>query len=142
MLNKMDKIKLVALILVFIEIVLALLFEFFLKIEYDFLVYVFIAANFVLLIYIFLVMELDKRKRTVDINRVLGTEAKEALEYGSIGIIIYDDNYVVSWASDFFENRQIMIIGERITKVFPGMAVLFSGDKHRDITKMRNQKND
>ncbi len=133
MLNKMDKIKLVALILVFIEIVLALLFEFFLKIEYDFLVYVFIAANFVLLIYIFLVMELDKRKRTVDINRVLGTEAKEALEYGSIGIIIYDDNYVVSWASDFFENRQIMIIGERITKVFPGMAVLFSGDKHRAV---------
>lgn len=133
MLNKMDKLKLVALILLFIETALALLFEFVLKIDYDFLVYVFIAANFVLMIYIFLLMELDKRKRTVDINRVLGTEAKEALEYGMVGIIIYDDNYAVSWASDFFENRQINIIGEKITKVFPQMGVLFSGNKHRVV---------
>ena len=133
MLNRMDKLRLVALILVLIEIVLALLFEFVLKIDYDFLVYVFIAANFVLLIYVFLVIELDKRKRTFDINRVLGTEAKEALEYGKVGIIIYDDNYVVSWASEFFENRQINIIGEKITKVFPDMAVLFSGNMFRVI---------
>ncbi|MGI6509905.1 MAG: DHH family phosphoesterase [Erysipelotrichaceae bacterium] len=133
MLNKMDKLKLVALILLFIETALALLFEFVLKIDYDFLVYVFIGANFVLMIYIFLLMELDKRKRTVDINRVLGTEAKEALEYGMVGIIIYDDSYAVSWASDFFENRQINIIGEKITKVFPQMGVLFSGNKHRVV---------
>ncbi len=133
MLNKMDRLKLVALILVLIETALALLFEFVLKMDYNFLVYIFIVANFVLMIYIFLIMELDKRKRTVDINRVLGTEAKEALEYGMVGIIIYDDNFVVSWASDFFENRQINIIGEKITKIFPEMGVLFSGNKHRVV---------
>lgn len=139
MLSKMDKLKLMALILVLIETALALLFEFVLKIDYDFLVYVFIAANFIFMIYVFLVMELDKRKRTVDINRVLGTEAKEALEYGMVGIIIYDDNYVVSWASDFFENRQIEIIGEKLTKVFPEMGVLFSGNKHKVV--ITNQDN-
>jgi len=133
MLNKMDKLKLVALILVLIETVLALFFEFILKIKYSFLVYVFIVANFVLLIYIFLVVELDKRKRTVDINRVLGTEAKEALEYAKVGIIIYDDNHIATWASDFFENREIKIIGEKITKIFPEMGVLFSGDNHRVV---------
>ncbi|MDI9540951.1 MAG: DHH family phosphoesterase [Bacillota bacterium] len=133
MLNKMDRIKIIALIILLIEIALALLFEFILKINYSFLAYVFIAANFVFLIYIFLIMELDKRKRTVDINRVLGTEAKEALEYGMVGIIIYDEKYIVTWASDFFENRKINIIGEKITKVFPEMATIFSGNNHRAV---------
>ncbi|MGI6608018.1 MAG: DHH family phosphoesterase [Erysipelotrichaceae bacterium] len=138
MLSKIDRLRLFSLTLILIEVVLALLFEFVLKIDYNFLVYVFITANFVLLIYIFLVMELDKRKRTVDINRVLGTEAKEALEYGMVGIIIYDDNYIVTWASDFFENRQIKVIGEKITKVFPDMAVLFSGNSHRVVIAGQN----
>ena len=133
MLNKMDRIKIIALIILLIEIALTLLFEFILKINYSFLAYVFIAANFVFLIYIFLIMELDKRKRTVDINRVLGTEAKEALEYVMVGIIIYDEKYIVTWASDFFENRKINIIGEKITKVFPEMATIFSGNNHRAV---------
>lgn len=39
-------------------------------------------------------------QRDLDISRVLGKDAKDALEFGEIGIITYDDEYICTWTSD------------------------------------------
>ena len=53
-------------------------------------------------------------KTEVDISRFLGKDAKDALDFGNIGLLTYDDEYVVTWASDFFKKRNIDIINKKV----------------------------
>ncbi len=118
--------KPITLATILIEGGLLFFFGFFLKVDYEFLATIFWLANIVLVIGIFYVHSLEKKQREIDISRVLGNEAKEALDYGQVGIIIYDENYIVTWVSEFLTDRGFNIIGEKIAKSIPGLKGIFT----------------
>ncbi|MCI6087217.1 MAG: DHH family phosphoesterase [Absicoccus porci] len=64
-------------------------------------------------------------KTEVDISRFLGKDAKDALDFGNIGLLTYDDEYVVTWASDFFKKRNIDIINKKATAWIRDIRHLF-----------------
>ena len=82
-----------------------------------------------LLLYTSYLYEMDRRERTIGVTRILGSDAKEAMVYGQLGIIIYDDDYVATWASELFDERGIDLIGEKITRTIPGSETLLSDDR-------------
>lgn len=61
--------------------------------------------------------ELRKRgvQTEIDITRVLGKDAKDALRFGNIGILTYNDEFVCTWESDFFTDRKINLVNRKLT---------------------------
>ena len=61
--------------------------------------------------------ELKKRglQTELDISRVLGKDAKDALQFGNIGILTYNDEFVCTWESDFFTDRKIDLVNRKLT---------------------------
>ncbi len=68
------------------------------------------------------------QERVVDISRILGSEAKDAFDFGEIGIVTYDEDYMITWMSELFEEREIDCIGKKSTMWIPELNELFHGD--------------
>lgn len=64
----------------------------------------------------------------VDISRVLGKDAKDALSFGNIGILTYDNEYVVTWASPYFKENNIDIVNQKLTSWIEETRTLFEED--------------
>lgn len=67
-------------------------------------------------------------KTEVDISRVLGRDAKDALSFGNIGILTYDDEYIVTWASPYFQENNIDIVNRKLTSWIENIRTLFDED--------------
>lgn len=81
----------------------------------------------------------DLKQRVIDITRILGKEAKDALLLGGVGLITYDDDYVVSWANELFERHGMYIIGERITNLDPKINELITGESETITLEVNNR---
>lgn len=136
--SRSDRLKLYVAAIFLAEIVIVMIFEFVFKIDYDFLVYIYLFIFLIQTVYIFFFYDLDKKQRTVDINRILGNDAKQALEYGKVGIIIYDDEYIITWVSDFLEKDDRQMMGEKITKIIPQIENLFKGIEDKITVKQND----
>lgn len=84
--------------------------------------------NVLIFVWIITKYEKDKNQRYVDISRILGHDAKDALVFGEIGIITYDDQYNVTWMNDLLTSRGIQIMGKKVTSWIPEISSLFQGD--------------
>ncbi len=96
---------------------------------------VFLAINVTLIIWIMYRFQNDKQKRDIDISRILGSDAKDALVFGEIGIITYDDQYMATWMNDFLETRNIGVLGKKVTSWIPEISELFQGEVDTIIGK-------
>ena len=95
--------------------------------------------NAMLIVWVIVRYERDKKNRDIDISRVLGRDAKDALIFGKTGIIIYDEQYNVTWINDFLEEKGINLIGKRLSNWNPLLNDLFTGDV--DVVKINDEGN-
>lgn len=86
-----------------------------------------LVLNILIIVWIVLKYERDKEQRDIDISHILGHDAKDALSYGQIGIITYDDQYNATWINDFLEERSVNIVGKKLTGWIPEITSLFNG---------------
>lgn len=89
---------------------------------------IFLIINIALIIWIMYRYQDDKVNRDIDISRILGTDAKDALVFGEVGIITYDEQYIVTWINDFMELRNIDIRGKKVTSWISNINELFTGE--------------
>ena len=125
MLSRTDKVRILAAVTFVIELAVLIVLKFFLKLNVDFLNWVFLAVSAAWIIYLFIYFDMERKRNEIGINRVLGNEAKNALSYGEVGIIIYDSENIVTWISDFLQQRGFAITGEKLTKAIDGLGPLF-----------------
>lgn len=64
----------------------------------------------------------------VEISRVLGKDAKDALTFGEIGIITYNEEYVATWISDYLRHMHVDIVNKKLTSFFDDIRDLFDDD--------------
>ena len=76
-------------------------------------------------------------KTEVDISRVLGKDAKEALSFGGVGILTYNNEYIVTWASDYFTQKGIDLVNKKLTSWIEKIRVLF--DEDVDVIRAKYQ---
>lgn len=131
--NKTERLKIIALAVFLIQIILLALLQWVFKRPVNILALVTLLIDALLVIYLFLSYESIRKSRMLSIARVLGSDTKDALIYGQVGIITYDDNYVATWCSELFEERGITMIGERITRTIPGSEILLKGDTDKGV---------
>lgn len=66
----------------------------------------------------------------VEISRVLGKDAKDALVFGEVGIMTYNDEYVCTWMSDYLHQIAPNLVNQKLTVFFENMRDLF--EEHVD----------
>lgn len=76
---------------------------------------------------------------SVDISRVLGKDAKEALIFGDVGILTYNDEYVCTWCSDYFREHHIDILNKKLTTWIENIRDLFEGEMDTITGRSGNQ---
>lgn len=89
---------------------------------------IFLAINIALIVWIMYRYQDDKANRDIDISRILGTDAKDALVFGEVGIITYDEQYLATWINNFLEDRKIDVLGKKVTSWIPELHELFQGE--------------
>lgn len=67
-------------------------------------------------------------KTELDISRVLGKDAKEALSFGDVGILTYNNEYIVTWASPFFTEKGLDLVNKKMTSWIDDIRDLFDDD--------------
>lgn len=93
-----------------------------------YLLWIMLILNVVMIVWILFRFQSEKENRDIDISRILGNDAKDALSFGKIGIITYDEAYCATWMNDFLVDRKIAILGKKIASWIPEVNELFQGD--------------
>ena len=126
--NNTDKIKFYAIAVFVLQVLVLVVLQFIFKQPFSLVAAIFTLVDAIGVGYIIYAYEREKKERMISVSRILGTEAKNALNHGQIGIVIYNDDYEATWASELFDERNISLIGEKITRTIPGSEVLLNGE--------------
>lgn len=129
--QKMAKVRKVLLVAILIQIVLlAVLFIFNLD-KSIFPGIAILIVEAVLFIYIMDRFENVYQEQATGVKSVLGKTAKDAYLYGGVGIVAYDDEHVITWMSDLFEERGINRVGRKVLVWLPEAEGLMNGNADR-----------
>ena len=71
--------------------------------------------------------ERQAEEQSRGVRNILGDSAEEAMLAGELGMVIYDDSYVITWMSELFGKRGINKIGRKILTWIPEADDLISG---------------
>lgn len=90
----------------------------------------------------------EKDKLDLDLSRVLGHDVKAALDIAKMGIISYDEQYNITWLSEFMAARKGSLLGrkvstfdQRLNELVTGKIdslVIRDGDYTYEVTKKEN----
>lgn len=69
----------------------------------------------------------EKEKNDLDLSRVLGHDVKEALDVAKMGIISYDEQYNITWLSEFMSARKASLLGRKVSTFDARLNDLMTG---------------
>ena len=138
--NRTDKLKFYALAVLLVQIAVLIVLRFFFGKAFSVVTVIFTLIDAAVIALIVFAYEKALKSRVMDTTRVLGNDAKDGMVYAQLGIVSYDDDYIVTWASELLDERGIKIIGEKITRVIPGVEVLLNGETDRDVFVIKERE--
>ncbi len=80
----------------------------------------------------------DNQNRVLQISDVVSSEISEALTLGQVGILSYDKDYVITWMSEFFEERGINRISKKLFSWLPEAQAIFKGEVETVIIEVED----
>lgn len=63
----------------------------------------------------------------VEISKILGRDAKDAMNFGKIGIITYNDEYTATWVSGYFKELGLDLLNAKLCGWMPDLKPLLDG---------------
>lgn len=123
-----EKIRMQMILLFLLQLIALILIFFLGMIGAGIIATIFFVLDVIFVGWIVFTVERNKEEQDIEISRILGNEAKSAFDFGEIGIIVYDDNYEVTWVSDFLMKRGIRLVGKKVTSFMIELANLFNGE--------------
>lgn len=76
---------------------------------------------------------------TTGVKQMLGSTARQAYLTGEIGMVIYDDDYVVTWMSELFSTRGINRVGHKLLTWIPEADDLIAGRSDTSTVRLDNR---
>ena len=147
MLEKISRIKRNVVIAIAIQIVLIALLYFVLHKDVLILA-ILLIIEIVLAYYLVSNYENALQEQAIGVKSSLGETAEEAYLTGGIGLVMYDDDYVVTWMSELFDKLGINRVGNKILTWIPEADDLIAGrsdnalvpldDKLYEISRVNN----
>ncbi|MEG2487966.1 MAG: DHH family phosphoesterase, partial [Anaerorhabdus sp.] len=124
--DKLNKLKIQVTLLLVFQVILIVFFKLMWDVNViaSILITIIEIAAFAIL---FKTFENDSEERNLGVTRILGTEAKDAFLFGETGMVSYDDNYVITWMSDLFDERGFNRVGKKLLVWLPEIDDLIAG---------------
>lgn len=85
-------------------------------------------VNFALIVAITIVVSRGIKERMLYLSRVVGSNIKTALDIGRVGFLSFDEQYLVDYTSDFFDQYDYDWIGQRVTSIHPQLGQIISNE--------------
>lgn len=125
--EKINRVKTLLAILLVVELLglIALYFIFDMDVKITALYFV---INTITMYFLVQYFQEDSQNRMFGVSRILGSEAKEAFQFGQIGMVTYDESYMITWMSELFADRGINRISKKLTMWLPEVNDLIQGD--------------
>ena len=79
-------------------------------------------------------------KASKAIEESIDASVAETLKEGSIGIIVYNENYEITWMSPFFINKGIDKTNEKVLSWLPELQDLLQGNAERQVVTIEEGK--
>ena len=146
--RKIRLLKIIAFVLIAIEIVLIGVFSAFyfnnvfdlrtnMPVEWVVLTAVIFVALDCLFIWISILLIASLRQKT-DLHAadVIGNDIQEAYNFAQVGLAVTDDDNTILWTNDIFKDRHLEIIDENITEWQPALAALIDPANKSDTVKI------
>ncbi|MDO4198136.1 MAG: DHH family phosphoesterase [Erysipelotrichaceae bacterium] len=92
---------------------------------------------FAVMIYL---LEKVKIEAKMSIEKNLDVSIREALDKGSIGMLAYNDDYEITWMSEYFTNNGINEINGKILNWIPELQDIVEGDSTRTTVNIGDKK--
>ena len=133
MIKKLMQFRNMVIVLLTVEVVISLLVYMFFPstIAFALMVYIFI-KNILCSIAIYYIHQTIVESN-YSVQDALHAEAKNALIFGGIGLIKYDENRNIEWVSDLLYELGLRIVGKKLLEWQPLLATLFEDDDVRTI---------
>lgn len=124
--EKINNLRNFVIIVLLVEV--AVLIFLAMSLHFDILIAAFIVVFEAVLMFYLLEKFKDYSKQQAEgVKNVLGNASGEAFLTGGVGMIIYDDNYVITWMSELFTSREIDRVGMKVLNWIPEADDLLSG---------------
>ncbi len=140
MFNRTDRIKYLAVTILTLQVIALVSLWLIFKRPVPLLAVIVTAVDVVVAAILIWNYENDRKSRVIDVSRVVGEDHKDLMLYGQLGLLTYDDDYVVTWCSELFEERGLSLIGEKLTKSIPGSEILLNGDSDTSVFEIEDRK--
>ena len=85
-------------------------------------------------------MEQMRNDSNKEIENSLETSYKEVLNHGDIGILTYNENFEITFMSDFFEKRNMEHVGEKILNWLPELQEMLSNEANNQTVIINEEK--
>lgn len=107
----------------------------------DVLIALFSSIVFILiLLIIFFSLDTMEYENNKQIQKNLDVSTRNALGLGNIGILVYSDEYEISWMSSFFEARDLNYLGAKLLNWLPELQGVLNGDDDKKVITYNDEK--
>lgn len=118
----------------------AMLVGLYVAIHFDVLAAVFILiSEAAIIFFLFEKFQEISEEQSVGVKNILGNAAGEAFISGGVGMIQYDDDYVITWMSELFQTRNINRVGTKVLTWIPEADDLISGKEDTAYVQLDNR---
>lgn len=128
MLERIEELKLQLVYILTGEFILAIFTLFFFNQWFLSILSIIAITNFALIIAIILIVSQGIKERMLYLSRVVGSNVKTALDIARVGFLSFDEQYLVDYTSDFFDQFDYDWIGQRVTSIHPQLGQVISGE--------------
>ena len=87
-----------------------------------------ILGNILMFLYIADYYEVQAQKHQISISNVLGKSTFDALLFGDIGLVVFNDEFEIMWISDLLVQRNYEVVGQKVMQWLPETKALFNNE--------------
>lgn len=125
--KKMSKIRRIILIIILVLILVAI-YAWFSAEKIRGIILLMMLGISAALVYLYLIYYDDNQSRVLSVSEMISSEVNDAFLYGGVGLLTYDEDYIITWMSELFEERGINRISKKLLLWLPEVNDLFHGD--------------
>ncbi len=136
--EKIARFKLQFFLVVLVELLVSLLVFLFFGVAFLWLPLLIIIVSTGLTIYYMYLVDMDREQSVMNISRILGNDAKNSLIYGGVGLVAYDEENIITWMSDIFEDYQAELLNTKITEWDQSLRKMFQDNLEQTILEYQD----
>ena len=94
----------------------------------------------VILLVIYFMMDALQEENRKQIENKIEASTRLALNYGKVGILVYSEDYQITWMSEFFAKNHIEHVGEKLLNWIPELQEMLQGEEDYRIVVINDEK--